>query len=75
METRAKESFIKNLRNKLHLENVFIFPRINFGGGLALFWKYGVDLHVLDSFLTYIDAVVNPGVDDAWRFTSFTKTW
>ena len=44
---------------------------INSGGGLTLFWKNGVDLHVLDSSPTYIDAIVNLGVDDAWRFTGF----
>ena len=38
---------------------------INSGGGLTLFWKNGVDLHVLDSSPIYIDAIVNLGVDDA----------
>ena len=46
---------------------------INSGGGLALFWKNGVDLNVLDSSPTYIDVVVNPGMDDAWRFTGFNE--
>ncbi|XP_050242494.1 uncharacterized protein LOC126691502 [Quercus robur] len=71
METRAKEQYLKNFCKKLHLENVFIVPRNNTGGGLALYWKNGIDLHVQNSSLTYIDAVINPGVDDAWRFTGF----
>ena len=71
METKAKEPFLKNLKTKLHLDNVFIVPRVNSGGGLALYWKNGIDLHVLDASPTFIDAVVNPGVDDAWRFTGF----
>ena len=44
---------------------------INSGGGLTLFWKNGVDLHVLDSSPIYIDAIVNSGVDDAWWFMGF----
>ena len=71
METRSKDHYLKNLCSKLHLENVFIESRINTGGGLALYWKEGIDLKVLDSTPTYIDAVVNPGMDDAWRFTGF----
>ena len=71
METRSKESFLKNLRSKLELDNVHIVPRLNIGGGLALYWKKGIDLHVLDSSPSHIDAVINPGVDDTWRFTGF----
>ena len=37
METRSKESFLKKLCLKLHLENVFIVPRTNTGGGVSLF--------------------------------------
>ena len=39
--------------------------------GLALYWKNGINLKVLDPLLTYIDMVVNPGMDDAWRLTGF----
>ena len=49
METRSKESFLKNLWSKLGLDNVHIVPRLNTGGGLALYWKKGINLHVLDS--------------------------
>ena len=41
------------------------------GGGLALFCSRDINLHVLDVTPTYIDAVVNLGVDDAWRFMRF----
>ena len=65
METRSKEGFLKKLCSKLHADNVFIVPRTNTGGGLALYWKDSIDLHVMSSSPTYIDAVANPGVDDA----------
>jgi len=62
---------LKKLCSKLQLENVHIEPRVNTGGGLALYWKNGIDLKVLDSTPTYIDVVVNLGMDDAWRLTGF----
>ena len=37
METKSREGYLKKLFAKLHLENVFIVPRINTGGGLALY--------------------------------------
>ena len=70
-ETKSKEQYLKKLCSKLKLENVHIKPRVNAGGGLALYWKNGIDLKVLDSTLTYIDAVVNPRIDDAWRLMGF----
>ena len=71
METRVKDHKPKTLCSKLHLENVFIEPRVNTGGRLALYWKDGINLKVLDSTPSFIDAVVNPGMDDAWRLTGF----
>ena len=65
METRAKDDFLKRLCTKLQFDKWFIVPRINTGGGLVLYWKSEIDLHVLNSTPTFIDAVVNPGLDDA----------
>ena len=41
------------------------------GGGLALYWKNSIDVHV-DSFSKYhIDSIINKVGDEAWRFTGF----
>ena len=71
METKSKEQYLKKLCSKLKLENVHIEPRVNVGGGLALYWKNKIDLKVLDSTPTYIDTVVNPRMYDAWRLMGF----
>ena len=71
METKAKDDFLKMLCSKLKFDNYFIVPRINTGGGLVLYWKDGIGLHVFNSLPMSIDAVVNPSLDDAWRFTKF----
>ena len=65
METKAKDKFLKNLCRKLDLKNLFIVPRNNTGGGLALYWKESLNLKVQSSSLSYIDAIVDLGVDDA----------
>ena len=65
METKSKDTYVKKLRAKLQLDNVHIVSRFNTGGGLALFWSRDINLHVLDATPTYINAVVNPGMDDA----------
>ena len=65
METRAKAKFLKNLCRKLDLKNLFIVPRNNSGGGLALYWKEGINLKMQSSSPSHIDAVVDPGVNDA----------
>jgi len=66
METKAKNDVLKRLCSKLQFDNFFIVPRINTSGGLVFYYKNEVDLHVLNSSPTYIDAVVNLVLDDAW---------
>lgn len=38
---------------------------------MVLFWKNFVKLEVVDSHRNYIDAVINGGMEDVWRFTGF----
>ena len=53
------------------MKNVFIVPRNNIGGGLALYLKESLNLKVQISSPSYIDVVVDLEVDDAWRITGF----
>lgn len=50
METRSKESFLKKLCSKLHIENVFIVPRTNTRGGgggyFTLYWRNGIKTYM-----------------------------
>ena len=71
METKAKDYYVKKLKSKLQLDNVHIVPRHNTGARLALFWKNKINISILDSSPSHIDAVVNPGMDDAWRIRGF----
>ena len=73
METKAKDNHLKRLCSKIHMENVFIKPRVNTGGGLALYWKDELNLKVIDSTPTFIDTIINPGMDDAWWLTGFYR--
>ena len=71
METKTNDEYVKNLTSKLHLDNVHIVPRHNTRCMLALFWEKEIKINILDSSLSHIDAVVNPGVDDTWQITGF----
>ena len=65
LETKAKDDYVKKLKSKLQLDNAHIIPRHNIGGGLALFWKNEINISILDSLPSHIDAMVNPRMDDA----------
>jgi len=71
METKAKDDHVKKLKSKLQLDNVHIVPQHNIGGRLALFWRNKINISILDSSPLHIDAVVNLGMDDAWRIRGF----
>ena len=38
---------------------------------MALFWKKNFNLHVESFSLNYIDALINKGKTNVWRFTGF----
>lgn len=46
METRKKNSYLERLRCRLKFNNLFIMPRRNRGGGLALLSKDDLNLHI-----------------------------
>lgn len=39
METRSNGPFLQKICAKIHFDNIYIVPRHNSGGSLALFWK------------------------------------
>lgn len=70
-ETWADKARLKDIKRKLEFDHVFVVPRINRGGGLALFWKNSMDVIVETFFKNHIDSIINKGKEDAWRFTGF----
>lgn len=65
METGKKKSYLERLRCHLKYDNLFIVPRKNLGGGLPLLWNNDLNLHVRTFSPWHINAVVNPGINDA----------
>ena len=73
-ETWANEARLKEVQRNINFNNLFQVER-NLkgwgGGGLALYWKNSMDVHV-DSFSKYhIYSISNKGSDEAQRFTGF----
>ena len=68
-ETWADEARLKRLCDELQYDEVWVVRRVTRAGGLALFWKNSVDMEVDSTSLNHIDAIINKGKADAWRFT------
>nr|POE95151.1 hypothetical protein CFP56_25269 [Quercus suber] len=66
-----KNAYLERLPCHLGFDNLFIVPRRNLSGGLALLWMNELDLHIHTFSPRHIDAVVNPRIDDTWRFMGF----
>ena len=71
METKVEKYVLDCIGRKIQYSNLFVFPRHNTSGVLALFWKTDSNVDVQSFFDRHIDAIINHGVDDAWRFTGF----
>lgn len=71
VEIWANEIRLKEVQWNLDFENLFFVERNNRGGGLALYWRNSIDLSIDTFSKNHIDAIINKGKEDAWRFTSF----
>ena len=69
--TKADKPILERVGRRIQFINLFFVPRINSSGGLALYWKSDLDMDVQSFSNRHIDAFINHGVDNAWRFTSF----
>lgn len=70
-KTWADEARLKDIHQKIEFENLFFVERDNKGGGLALYWRNYLDLSIDTFSKNHIDAIINKGKEDSWRFTRF----
>ena len=65
------EARLKDLLRNLDFGHKHVVSKVSRGKGLALLWKADFDLLVDTSSLNHIDAQINEGNDNTWRFTGF----
>ena len=71
METKSNSEVIEKVHRKIQFAHKFVVAHLNQGGELALLWKEEIKMDVHTSSDNHIDAVVDLGMDDAWRITGF----
>ena len=70
-ETWLVEVRLGDIRDRLGMRNYFGVSKVNLGGGLALFWKKGLEVDVESSSLNHIDVLINKSKEDGWRFIGY----
>ena len=73
METKVEKVVLERIGRKIQFSNLFVVPRRNTGGGLALYWPADMNVDVQTFSVRHIDAIIDLGVNDAWRFTGFYR--
>ena len=68
-KTWADKARLDKLCDELNFDEKWVVDIITRAGGLALLWKSSISIKVVDSSLNFIDAIVNDGQEDSWRFT------
>lgn len=68
-ETWTGEARLKKLCDDLQFDEIWVVSYVTRAGGLALLWKNSADINVDSASLNHIDAIINKGREDAWRFT------
>ena len=72
METKLNKDTAEKVCDQCNFHFSWVVPSEGKSGGLALFWREGLSVEVLDFDQSYIDTVVKGGVlSDWWHFTGF----
>ena len=72
METKSNEDWVKIVHNQCGFKDNFVVPSDGLKGGLALYWKSKVEVNILNSSLSFIDALVKGGDKlGCWHLTGF----
>ena len=70
-ETWLDKDRLETIKARYKFGGLVEVSRENRGGGVTVLWKKECDF-TMDSYsLNHIDAIVNKGKDDEWRFTGF----
>ena len=70
-ETSMDKARLEQVQRRLQFKNLFEVPRINKGGGLAIFWKEGFPLEIETYSKNHIDTTINKNTEKEWRFMGF----
>ena len=71
-ETLLAEARLKVFLKNLNFGNMHVVSKVNWGGGgLVLLWRVDIQLRVVSSPFNHVDAIINEGRDNTWRFTGF----
>jgi hypothetical protein len=65
-ETKHDSRWMEWLRWKLEMPNLVVKDSVGASGGLAMFWRSGVDLHVKSFSKYHIDAVITEEKGEKW---------
>ena len=70
-ETWLTKARLEEIRARYKFGGMIEVSRETRGGEVVVFWKTDFDFSVDTFSPNHIDAIMNKGKDDAWRFTSF----
>ena len=62
---------LEEIKVQYKFKGLIEVSRISRGGGVAIFWKEECNFSIDMYSSNHIDAVVNKGKEDEWRFTRF----
>ena len=71
METKSNRGWMEYVHDQCEFKNGFFVPSDGASGGLALFWRKEVTVHIQNYTSSHIDAFVDGGVDGWWHLTCF----
>lgn len=72
-ETKSNWAKINTIKRQIQFHGIHVVNNMGYSSGLTLLWKEDVNVKTIGSSKFFIDAIINPDSENAWRFTGYYK--
>ena len=62
---------LEKIKSRIKYAGMLEVSRVGRGGDVVVFWKFDFDFTADTYSPNHIDAIINQGKEDEWRFTGF----
>ena len=66
IETKLNKEKAEKVRDQCNFKFSWVVPSVGRSGGLALFWKEGIEVEILEANQSHIDTLVKGVVSTDW---------
>lgn len=72
-ETKSNWAKMDVIKKRIQFKGIHVVNSMGLSGGLTMLWIEDVNVKIIGSLKYFIDAIINPGMDNSWQFMGYYR--